>query len=69
MFSLKHFSWKKWLLLTIFLFIFTFLLQYFLNMTGETKEDLLTASSLIHRLITSLAVGLFISFIRTGRNP
>ena len=65
MFSIKHFSWKKWLLLTVFMFIFTFLLAYFLRITGETSEELLTVSSLARRLITALSVGLFISFINT----
>ena len=65
MFSKKHFSWKKWLVLTIFMFTFTFLLAYFLRLTGETKESLITLSSFTRRLITALAVGLFISFMNT----
>lgn len=65
MFSLKHFSFKKWLLLSIFMFTFTFLLAYFLRITGETKEELLTIPSLIRRLVTAMAVALFISFMNT----
>lgn len=65
MFSLKHFSWKKWSLLTIFLFFFTFLLAYLIGLADETKEQLLTVSSLLRRLITAMVVGLFISLIKT----
>lgn len=65
MFSIKHFSWKKWLVLTIFMFTFTFLLAYFLGLTGETKAALVTLPSLTRRLITALALGLFISFMNT----
>ncbi len=67
MFSLKHFSWKKWLLLTVFIFIITFLLQYFLHMSNETPAQLLKSTSLSRRLITALALGLFISFLNTDR--
>ena len=67
MFSLKHFSWQKWLLLTVLIFIITFLLQYFLHMTDETPEQLLKNTSLGRRLITALGLGLFISFMNTNR--
>lgn len=65
MFYIKHFSLKKWLVLTSFMFTFTFLLAYFPGMTGETKAALVTLSSFTKRLITALGVGLFISFMNT----
>lgn len=65
MFSLKHFSWKKWLLLTVSTFIITFLLQYFLHFGNETPEQLIKSVSLGRRLITALGLGLFISFMKT----
>jgi hypothetical protein len=63
MFSRKNFSWKKWAALTLFLFVFTWLLAYFLGMSGETKQELLTVSSLGRRLTVAIGVGLLISFI------
>lgn len=49
----------------LFLFVFTFLLAYFLHMSGETKQELLTVSSLTRRLVVAAFVGLFISFFNT----
>ncbi len=65
MLSRKNFSWKKWFVLMLFLFVFTFLLAYFLHMSGETKQELLTVSSLTRRLVVAAFVGLFISFFNT----
>ena len=67
MFSLKHFSWQKWLLFTTLIFIITFLLQYFLHLSNERSEQLLKSTSLGRRLITALGLGLLISFMKTDR--
>ena len=69
MFSFNYFSFKKWLILTVFLFAITFLLAYFTGLTGETKQGLVSSSSLIRRAITALAVGLFISFMNNEWKP
>ncbi|MES2373622.1 MAG: hypothetical protein V4557_13665 [Bacteroidota bacterium] len=63
MFSLKHFTIKKWLLLTLFLFSITFLIAYLTGLTGESKHLLTSSSSLIRRGVTALIVGLVISFM------
>ncbi|MBV9987812.1 MAG: hypothetical protein JO301_09035 [Chitinophagaceae bacterium] len=65
MFSTKNFSWKKWITLSLFVFVFTWLLAYFLRLTNENKHELLTVPSLARRSVTALLVGFFISFIRT----
>jgi hypothetical protein len=65
MFSPKNFSWKKWITLTLFMFVFTWLLAYFLRLSGENRHDLLTVPSLVRRLIVALSVGFLISFMRT----
>lgn len=67
MFSLKNFSWTRWLMLTAFLFSFTFFIAYFTGWTGESKHFLKSNSSLIRRTITALAVGLVISFVNTEK--
>ncbi len=68
MFSKKYFSLKKWLLLTIGLFLFTFAIAYALQLTGETREELVSSPSLLKRLLTSSLTGFVISFMRaTGR--
>ena len=69
MFSTKHFSWKKWLVLTLFMFLFTFGLAWFFHMTGESHETLLTIQSFFRRFVTALIVGLCISFIDTQPKP
>ncbi|MCW3088787.1 MAG: hypothetical protein JWQ78_2173 [Sediminibacterium sp.] len=65
MFSWKHFSWRKWLLLVVLLFVFTFLLAYLVGMTNETKQELFTAASLLRRLAIAVGLGLFLSFMDT----
>lgn len=63
MFSFKHFSIRKWLLLTLFLFSITFLIAYLTGLTGESKHSLTGSSSLIRRGLTALVIGLVISFM------
>jgi len=65
--SIRYFSWQKWLILAVFLFGFTFLLAYFTGLTGESKQQLLTRSSLLRRGITAVVVGFLISFINHER--
>lgn len=67
MFSVKNFSLKKWAWLTLFLFIFTFTIAYLLQITGETRDELVTRSALIRRLVAALLAGLIISFMQTKR--
>lgn len=63
MFSRKHFTIRKWLLLSLFLFSITFLIAYLTGLTGESKHSLTGASSLIRRGVTAMITGLLISFM------
>jgi uncharacterized membrane protein YozB (DUF420 family) len=64
MFSRKHFTIRKWILLTLFFFSVTFLIAYLTGWTGETKHSLTGSASLIRRGVTSIIMGLVISFMR-----
>jgi uncharacterized membrane protein YozB (DUF420 family) len=64
MFARKYFTWKKWLMLTLFFFSITFLIAYLTGWTGETKHSLTGSMSLIRRGVTALIIGLLISFMR-----
>ena len=63
MLSFKHFTLRKWVLLTLFLFSITFLIAYVTGLTGESKHSLTGVSSLIRRGVTALVTGLVISFM------
>ncbi|MES2330259.1 MAG: hypothetical protein V4539_11695 [Bacteroidota bacterium] len=67
MFSLKHFSLKKCVLLTLFLYTITFLIAYFTGLTGESKHLLLSRSSLIRRAVSAVIVGIILCFMNLER--
>jgi hypothetical protein len=66
MFARKYFTLKRWVMLTLLLFSVSFLIAYLTGWTGESKHALSGSSSLIRRTVTSIIVGLLISFMKTA---
>jgi hypothetical protein len=61
MFSKKYFSFRKWLLFTLFYFTASFAFVYFTSSTEEHKQSLLTTHDLIGRALMAIIVGFVIT--------
>ncbi len=71
MFSRKHFTWKKWLSITAYMFAVTLMMSWLLSLllkeTPESRSLFFTAPSLVRRLFGSMLTGTLMSFMRLGR--
>jgi hypothetical protein len=68
MFSRKNFSWKKWLTLTLLLFVFSWVIAFIIHaITGSDMEnELYGAASLTRRFVITTLLSLALSFTNTG---
>ncbi|MEA3426044.1 MAG: hypothetical protein U9R46_07335 [Bacteroidota bacterium] len=73
MFARKHFSWKKWLAITAYMFAATLLISWLLSLllkeSPETRAQLFTRSSIAARLLAAVLSGTLLSFMRFSRKP
>lgn len=73
MFSRKHFSWKKWLLISAYMFaatlLISWLLSWFLKEAPETRAQLFTRAAIMARLFAAVLSGTLLSFMRFSRKP
>jgi hypothetical protein len=68
MFSRKNFSWKKWLTLSLLLFVFSWVIAYIIHIiTGSgTENELYGTASLTRRIVITVLISLALSFTNTG---
>lgn len=71
MFSRKNFTWKKWLAITVYMFVVTLLISWLLSLLlkepPDTRVGFFTGASLAGRLFAAILSGTFLSFMRLGR--
>ncbi|MBI2273239.1 MAG: hypothetical protein EPO58_02190 [Chitinophagaceae bacterium] len=71
MFSRKNFTWKKWLAITVYMFVVTLLISWLLSLLlkepPDTRVRFFTGASLAGRLFAAILSGTFLSFMRLGR--
>lgn len=67
MFSRKNFSWKKWLTLTLLLFVFSWVIAFIIHaITGNSLEtELYGSASLTRRFVITTLISLALSFTNT----
>jgi predicted Na+-dependent transporter len=71
MFSRKNFTWKKWLAITVYMFVVTLLISWLLSLLlkepPESRSQFFTSTSLAGRLFAATLSGTFLSFMRFDR--
>lgn len=71
MFSRKNFTWRKWLAITVYMFVVTLLISWLLSLLlkepPDTRVRFFTGASLAGRLFAAILSGTFLSFMRLGR--